>query len=423
MAGPDTTPCVAIVDGYSSGNFLPQAFRRLGARVVHVQSTAELMPSMLAPDLTAYEGNVICRDEDEIDTVAKVLREQYEVVAVVAGQEPGVPLADALSERLGLATNGSARSAARRDKFRMIETLRQRGLRCADQLKSGDPGELLAWARSRGDYPVVVKPLSSASTDHVFVCRNEEEVRRAAERVLSARDIFDLPNREALVQSYLPGTEYIVDTVSADGRRFVCGVWEYEKKILATGNNIYDNDVLRDPADHPVPELIAYVDEVLDALGIRNGPAHAEVVMTPDGPALVEIGARLNGNLNPGFHQVCLGTNQADLTALAYLRPREFAETYGGRVYTKRQEAFVHNTATTREGDVAAVDETVVEKISSLPTVHLVSVKLAPGRRMRPTVDLLSSPLRIFMTGPDLAALRADHEAIQTLKDRVYVLR
>ncbi|HET9138977.1 ATP-grasp domain-containing protein [Actinophytocola sp.] len=413
-----TGPVAVIVDGYSTGNFLPAAFARLGVRVVHVQSTPELMPTMLLPNLESYVDNLVCRD---VDDMVATLRD-YAPVAVLAGQEPGVPLADLLSERLGLASNGSALSAARRDKYRMIETVRAAGLHCAAQFKSAEPAAIVDWAVRHGRYPVVVKPLSSASTDNVYICRDAGEVAAAAARVLAARDIFDLANTEALVQSYLSGTEYIVDTVSVAGRRYVCGVWQYEKTMLPTGRNIYDKDVLQDPSAFPVPDLIGYVDGVLAALNIAHGPAHAEVMMTPDGPALVEIGARLNGNMNPGFHDVCLGANQADLIALAYARPAEFTQRYAGRIYTRRQDAIVHNTATTLDGEIAGVDQAVVDTISALPTVHLLNVKLAPGRRMRPTADLLGSPLRIFMTG-GRAAMHADYAAIQGLKDRVYRLR
>ncbi len=422
MVSPTTTPVVAIVDGYSSGNFLPAAFARLGVATVHVQSSAELMPSMLAPDLSQYRENHVSADTAGFARTAKAL-DALGVTAVLAGQEPGVPLADALSERLGLASNGSALSRARRDKHEMIETLRAAGVRCARQFKSADVAAVTEWAEQQGEYPVVVKPLSSASTDNVSICHSASDVAAAARQVLAARDIFDLPNNEALVQSYLHGTEYIVDTVSVDGQMYAVGVWEYEKTIVGAGKKIYDRDVLLDSDAAPVPELIAYVRTVLDALGIRNGPAHAEVMMTPQGPALVEVGARLNGNMNPDLHNICLGTNQADLIALAYARPQEFLERFGDRVYDKHQEAVVHNTSTVVDGEVESVNQAAVDKIATLPTVHLISVKYGPGKRIQPTVDLLTSPLRIFMTGTDHAALRADYRVIQDIKDEVYVVR
>ncbi len=32
-----------------------------------------------------------------------------------------------------------------------------------------------------------------------------------------------------------------------------------------------------------------------DALGVKNGPSHAEVIVTPYGPCLVEVGSRPHG--------------------------------------------------------------------------------------------------------------------------------
>ncbi|HEV7652680.1 MAG TPA: hypothetical protein VGP26_31380 [Actinophytocola sp.] len=172
-----STPTAVVVDGYSTGNFLPAAFAKLGVDLAHVQSSAELMPTMLPPALDRdYRDNLVCADVAALAALAPVV--------VLAGQEPGVPLADALSERLGLATTGTARSLARRDKYRMIETLRAAGLRCADQHLCADPAEVAAWAERTG-YPVVVKPLSSASTDHVYICHDAGEAAAAAARTVA----------------------------------------------------------------------------------------------------------------------------------------------------------------------------------------------------------------------------------------------
>ena len=240
--------------------------------------------------------------------------------------------------------------------------------------------------------------------------------------MLASRNIFGMSNQEVLVQSYLEGTEYIVDTVSSDGNHYVCGVWEYEKSLLPSGQNIYDKDILLDPRAHPVPELVSYVTAVLGVLNIKWGAAHAEVIMTPDGPALVEVGARLNGNMHPRFHDVCLGHNQAGLTAQAYLHPAEFRCAYGGKVYRRLQPAVVYNAPTVFDGIVAQVDQSAVDEIGRLESVYLVSVKLKPGSRIRPTVDLPSSPLRVYLTGASSEQLVSDYAKIRRLKDRVYRL-
>ncbi|WP_329269238.1 ATP-grasp domain-containing protein [Streptomyces sp. NBC_01451] len=421
MEATSAAPVVVVVDGYSNAGAFVGEFARLGVSALHVRGTAEFLPKMVPPDLSVYQDTFVCADADAVDALVERLG-AYEPIAVIAGQEPGVPLADLLSERLGVATNGTARSAARRDKFTMIETVRAAGLHCAAQFVSPDPAEITGWARGHGRYPVVVKPRSSSSSDNVFVCRSEEQVAEAARAVLAGITMYDQRNTDVLVQSYLDGTEYIVDTVSANGHHTVCGVWRYDKNLLPSGRPVYDLDVLQDPDAPHVRELIAYVLRVLDALGIEHGPGHAEVIMTEAGPALVELGARLNGNMNTAHHDEFSGTNPARLNALAYTRPAEFAARYGGKVYAKRHEAVVHNVTTSREGLVTAIDDSVVDKIAALPTVREVVVRRPAGTRLVPTVDLMTSPLRVFHIGGSHAEILADHQVVGQLTDDVFRL-
>jgi biotin carboxylase len=409
---------VVLVDAYTSGRYLPPECRALGAELVHVQSTPELMSSMPAPDLSVYRHTMVHHDLDT--TIAALAR--LSPVCVLAGQEPGVELADVLSERLGLATNGTRHSEARRDKYAMAETLRDAGLHCADQLKSGDPEALVGWSARRG-FPVVVKPLKSAAGDNVYICRDAQEVREAAKAVLGSDTIYCETNREALVQSFLSGTEYVVDMVSRDGRRYVCGVWEYQRRLLPSGRNVYDRERLLAADEDPAPELIAYVERALDVLGVRFGPTHAEVMQTPRGPALVEVGARIAGNMHPRFHDRCAGGNQATLTALAYLRPAEFLDRYAGRRYRKACEAVCCTTATGLRGVVDSIDETVVDEIRGLDAVQGLNLKVGPGEPIRPTVDLYSSTMRIFLAASRMDDIMRDYRRIDRLKDRVFRVR
>ena len=421
MADQLPSKTVVIVDGYSNAASLVTAFARRGHASAHVLSTPEPRPAMIPPRPEDYREWLVCPDAAAVDQTVARLR-ALDPVAVLAGQEPGVPLADELSERLGLATNGTALSAARRDKYEMIETLRAAGIRCADQFKTDDPDAAAAWAVRHGRTPVVVKPLSSASSDHVFICRTAEEVADAARRVLAAHSMFAERNTEVLVQEFLAGPEYAVDCVSANGSRYLAGVWESERRAIDGGRTIYDMCVLRDPDAAPVPALDAYVHTVLDALGIQHGPSHAEVIMTAQGPTLVEIGARLNGAMNADFYDAVFGTNVAELVAHAYIAPGDFARRFGGRTYGPVRAAAVYEAPTALDGVVAAVDTSAVDRIVALPAVHSATVRSGPGKRLRPTEDLLTSPLRVFLAGPDEASLRRDRALVDGLKDEVYQL-
>lgn len=414
---PLNAPTAVIVDAYYNASSLPPAFASRGFSVVHVQSTPEPIPSWTPPDPSAYVENIVHADEDS--TVRRLMA--YDPVCVIAGQEPGVPLADRLSERMGLPSNGSRLSAARRDKFAMTETLRAAGVRGVEQFKSAGVDPVVAWVAERGAFPVVVKPLSSCNTDGVVICFTMDEVRRAAGDVLAGRDAFGLPNDEVLVQAYLDGDEYIVDTVSRDGQHFVSSVWKYEK-TLVNGKNLYDKDILVPPDAAPAPELIRYVRSALDALNIRHGAAHSEVKMTSAGPTLVETGARLSGGMLPGLHDVALGQNQADVLALSCTDPEEFLSGYAGRTYQPRRPAMGYTVATSVDGVVRAIDERTVAEINALPTVLRTVLNVAPGQRIRPTVDLGTCTMRVYMTGPSHEAILADYARVRELKDRVYLV-
>ncbi|TDV40955.1 ATP-grasp domain-containing protein [Actinophytocola oryzae] len=409
-------PVGVLVDAYGTGNYLPPAFGRLGIDVVHVQSSAEPITRMQPWDRASYVDALVYDPHGDTERVLK----EMEPLFVIPGQEPGVLLADKLSEALGVRSNGTTFSESRRDKFRMIETVSAAGLRTAAQLVTADAEEALAWVREGGFWPCVAKPLSSASTDGVFVCRDAESLRAAFPAILATDTVFNGANTEVLVQSFLEGTEYIVDTVSVDGHVHVCGVWEYEKSLLDNGKPIYNRDILLSPTDPAVVSLIDYTRDVLAALRIHNGPAHSEVIITPEGPALVEVGARLNGNMHPAFHDACLGANMADLTARAYTRPERFVAEYGDTVYERRQPAVVYNTPTTLSGRITAVNEALVEEIRSRPSVVDITVKRRAGDVIVPTHDLLTSPLRVFLTAPDQSTVDEDYVFVDGVRESVY---
>lgn len=224
-------------------------------------------------------------------------------------------------------TNGTTFSAARRNKYKMIETGCAAGLRTAQQLLTDDAEEAVAWAEANGYWPCAAQPLASASTDGVCVCRDATALRAALRSVLSTT-VFNGSNTEVPVHSYLEGTEYLVDTASADGHAFVCGGWQYDKRLLPGGKPLCNRGILLSPTDPAALALIDYTRVMLDALRIHNGPAHTELIITQDSPALLDVGARVNGHLHPAFHDMAIGVNSADLTALACIHPGEFPARY-----------------------------------------------------------------------------------------------
>jgi len=397
-----------VVDAYSTGARLAPRFAAAGMPVVHVQSRPTL-PEFYARAFQAgdFVENVVHEGDLEA-TAARVAA--FDPAFVVVGAEPGVPLADALSERLGLPSNGSALSAARRDKNAMSEALRAAGLRTAEALKTADAVEAVAWAAQRGGAPVVVKPLDSAGTDGVVICRDAAAIEAAFAANLGRPNALHGANEELLVQELLEGTQLFVNSVSWDGAHHVSEVWR-DNKLRRGANFIYDYEELLPRHGEQQDQVVPYVEAVLDALGIRFGPAHTEAMLTATGPVLVESGARMHGSVPDEIVDRCTPSHQT-LTAEAYLDPQSAARR-AQRPYELAAGAYCVMLISQHEGTIAS--DAGLRQIEALPSFAGTISMLGPGDMLKRTVDLFSCPGIIYLVDPDREQLKRDYDRIREL--------
>ncbi|UFX44293.1 MULTISPECIES: hypothetical protein [Bradyrhizobium] len=101
--------------------------------------SAAQIPAIFQPHFNADLYDEVTRppeqmsNEEIVEFHAQVLRGR-KLEFVIAGCETGVELANLLSERLGLPSNGTALSAARRDKARLADALGAAGVRSIRQV-------------------------------------------------------------------------------------------------------------------------------------------------------------------------------------------------------------------------------------------------------------------------------------------------
>jgi biotin carboxylase len=317
---------VAIVDPYESGAMLAPEFRERGHPCLMVQSTEEIPADYRAAFNRAdYVG--IIRSCDELAKTVEQLK-SLEVNIVVAGSESGVNTADRLSEALGLLSNGTRLTHARRDKCLMAHAVNRHGLRTPRQFCSNQLEELLEWVGRHGAWPVVIKPPHSMSSEGVYLCGSTAEVERAFESLYGRVNKLGLVNETVLAQEFLGGDEYIVDTVSHNGRHHPVAIWKYTKPTPATGLiGSFETKELLACETEPARRLFAYTAGVLDALGIKYGPGHCELILKDTEPLLLEIGARTHGGEKA--HHTCRAAgrpSQIELTVDSYLDAARFSE-------------------------------------------------------------------------------------------------
>ena len=101
-------------------------------------------------------------------------------------------------------------------------------------------------------------------------------------------------------------------------------VWVYDKRP-ANGSAFVYYGCVPVPIDSPEAQIIVpYVRQVLDALGLKNGPSHGEVILTKDGPCLVEMNCRArggDGNWRSLAKALTGGYSQVEAAVDAYLDP------------------------------------------------------------------------------------------------------
>jgi biotin carboxylase len=168
-------------------------------------------------------------------------------------------------------------------------------------------------------FPVVVKPAEQGGSWGVSVVAGHEQldaaVRHAQSWPVAAPHGLALDQR-VLVQEYVPGPEFSLDTV----------VWRDEYFHLPLVEKHTTDGAYRAETGHTCPAPLppaalnavrTAAERALRALGIRNGVAHTELKIPPEaGPAVIEVGARL-----PGDHLVDVVRHASGIgEARAYLQ-------------------------------------------------------------------------------------------------------
>jgi biotin carboxylase len=398
---------VVIVDDYAPTRRLAPHFRAAGYHCIRVQSTVEIPPLYRTScDLDDYLAKIVYTG-DLRDTLRAL--DKYRPVAVVAGSENGVELADALSEALGVATNGTALSPARRDKYTMIETIRGAGLRAARQSRITSEHELRSWHEELGGR-VVLKPPRSAASEGVHFCDSPDDSVSAYRKLIGQTNIFAERNDSVVAQEYIAGAEYIVNTVSRAGRHHVCDIWRTLRVDVNGVPDLMAGFYVMPRAGVDQERLVAYAEQVLDAVGIQYGPAHIEIKMTPDGPCLVEIGARVGGMENSYLAELAIGESQMTWTVDAYTNPDRFDRRYQ-RHYEIRQHVATVVMLSPRRGTLLSYP--YLGEAKKLESLHDIRMMVHPGDPIKPTIDDMTQPMIVHLRHPvggivmrDMATLR-----------------
>lgn len=199
--------------------------------------------------------------------------------------------------RLGLPHTAIEAVQLTRDKFRARERLAAAGIPQPRFRLTGSSSEAVAAAAEIG-FPVVVKPVDGSASVNVAVAHDSAAVRACAEHVLALRHYGRSATaaRRILVEQYMDGPVVSCETLTAQGRHLILGLTD--RQLTPLPHQVELGGCF--PADlDGAEEISAMCRSALDAIGFDFGAAHTEMVLTADGPRIVEVNGRLAGGPMP----------------------------------------------------------------------------------------------------------------------------
>ena len=270
------------------------------------------------------EDYTLITEKDTYEETLEMVRELNPVL-ILPGSEKGVVLATRLANDLNLLSNSYDNIEAMTLKDKMQERLKEKGLRSIKGQVVNSLEEAIDFYDSENLKKVVIKPSYSAGSSSVKICLSKEDMIKNIKELFDDYNCFGNENTELLVQEFIEGEEYIVNTVSSAGKHRVTLIWKYSKVKTSDGSIIYDIMETVDELDLGEAEMVEYAYKVADAIGVEYGPIHGEYMVDENGPVLVEVNCRpCGGTLAPEFLDRISGQHETDSILDAYLKPELF---------------------------------------------------------------------------------------------------
>ena len=202
-----------------------------------------------------------------------------------------------IAAKLGLPYLNPEAATLLRDKSSVRQRLSEKGISQPAYLKAETTSELINAVEQLG-LPVLIKPVDGYGSQNIVVLQEQADLDpwiSPLEDMLPIGADYGLGvhGRDKLVvERFLSGRLLGCDTLTFKGKHQLLGV--HEKKMFAPPSfAIQGGTFCSRSAEHEVIE--DYVFSVLDAVGFNCGAAHVEIMVTKEGPQLIEINPRLVG--------------------------------------------------------------------------------------------------------------------------------
>ena len=221
--------------------------------------------------------------------------------AVVGVDDLTAVAAAAIAERLGLRANVVAAVSAARDKYQMRQCLAAAGVRVPRYRRIALKDDPFLAARGVA-FPCVLKPLALSASRGVIRADNIDQFMAAFRRItaLLAREDVETRGDAAqflLAEQYVHGIEVALEGLLVDGELKTLALFDKPDPLVGP---FFEETIYVTPSRLPAEVRAAIASATAAAclaLGLREGPVHAELRVNEAGPWIIEVAARSIGGL------------------------------------------------------------------------------------------------------------------------------
>src|SRR5574341_200171 len=281
---------------YRTEDFV-EAARRLDVDLV----VAAEKPNTMA---AALPDHLLTLPFDDPPAAAALMRDYARarpVAAVVPVADATTVVGAAIGQALGLRANALSAVSATRDKQAMRDALARGGVRQPGFSVFSITDDPQA-AAERARFPCVLKPLVLSASRGVIRADTRAEFAAAWRRIAAILTEPDVRARgdgasKILVEDFVPGVEVSLEGMLTEGGLATLAIFDKPDPL---DGPFFEETIYVTPSRLPEATqkaVAAATGQAARALGLSDGPVHAELRINDEGPWLIELAARSIGGL------------------------------------------------------------------------------------------------------------------------------
>jgi biotin carboxylase len=287
------------------------------ADVVFVCPTDSPNRARMLPILQACASTVAAHDPEEaLATLA-----DRAVAGVVTFSDRTLGWGAALSKALGCAFHTPELAAVLTDKLRQRDRLRAGGV-TIPRLVTPERAADIADAAAAVGYPCVIKPRRSFESRHTYCAANEASARKAAHDAAAVWEgvggfiVEEMLRGDPRIAGPHWGHYVSVESLVVDGQVHhlaVVGKLPFVEPFREAGH-IFPSTL----SPSTLAEVRQAATDAVAALGIRHGACQTEIMLSTDGPRIIEVNGRLGGFISKVI-ELATGVSLLQLTVATAL--------------------------------------------------------------------------------------------------------